>query len=142
MTSIHIMKKAAVKLPRLILFARLRSLSCAPAENTAKDGRAPRGAVRVAVTKLLQSRGEAGASTSEIANSVHLFSDGAAISGFSASNELRRNKGTIYRQDASGNWHLMPKEKAVDDEPSGNTSTALTDQPEAQGREAGPGGVP
>ncbi|RWM36602.1 hypothetical protein [Mesorhizobium sp.] len=118
----------------------------APVETSAKDGRAPRGAVRVAVVKLLESRGDAGATTSEIVNSVHLFSEGAAISGVSASNELHRNKGKLYTQDAMGNWHLMSadadKEKAVDDGSGENPSTALSDQPEAQGREAGPGGVP
>lgn len=43
--------------------------------------------------------------------------------------------------DKQGTVYMVPqKEKAVDDEPDGNTSTALFSNPQQQGREAGPGG--
>jgi hypothetical protein len=116
------------------------------AEPEAKTDRAPRGAVRQAVINMLKTIGDKGATTTEITSRVHEFSDGIELSGLSASNELQRQKGKLYSQDSSGYWHLIvdliQNEKPVDDSTVESPSTGFINQPQAQGREAGPGGAP
>ncbi|MGE0281643.1 MAG: hypothetical protein AB7P20_13665, partial [Rhizobiaceae bacterium] len=77
----------------------------------------------------------------------HLFEDGILVGGNSPVSYLSAMlyHSPDFQSHGRKGWTLKlpaaepPEEKAVDAEPTGDASTAL-DQPEAQGREAGPGG--
>jgi hypothetical protein len=66
-----------------------------------KDGRAPRGAVRVAVMAVLRMNPQ-GLTTTQISEMAPMHDP--RINGLSASNELHRNKGTLYKQGNNGLW--------------------------------------
>jgi hypothetical protein len=73
---------------------------------SSKDGRAPRGAVRLAVMKVLRAYEPRGATMNEIITAID--SAGTEVSGVSARNELNRKKGVLYAQSDNGEWSIKP----------------------------------
>lgn len=70
-----------------------------------KSERAPRGSVRPVVLGMLLAKEPEGEKTGVLGIEATRLTAGA-ISSLSVANELRRQKGTLYRQNGHGYWFL------------------------------------